>query len=170
MTTMEHDRAFKYKLDFYYLQALIYLVTLVLYGGIRGNFIEREFLYVLNDPIMYVIVFFVLMSFISLGLNYVRNRRLIITADAFVFKHRWQERRIPFEEIEWMHIGREPRVQTGGRFQVIVFKLKDRRRVFRIRVGRYERERDLVAEMTRIAAHLPKRKQSKWRRTGLSDR
>jgi len=170
MTTMENDRTFKYKLDFYYLQALIYLVTLVLYGGIRGNFIEREFHYMLNDPIMYVIVFFVLMSFVTLGLNYIRNRRLIITNDAFVFKHRWQERRVPFAEIEWMHIGREPRVQTGGRFQVIVFKLKERRRVFRIRVGRYERERALVAEMTRIAGNLPKRKQSRWRRPRLTDR
>lgn len=170
MTPMEHDKTFKYKLDFYYLQALIYLVTLVLYGGIRGNFIEREFHYVLNDPIMYVIVFFVLMSFVTLGLNYIRNRRLIITNDAFVFKHRWQERRIPFAEIEWMHIGREPRVQTGGRFQVIVFKLKERRRVFRIRVGRYERERELVAEMTRIAASVPKRKQPRWRQSRFTNR
>ena len=167
---MDHDRTFRYKLDFYYLQALIYLVTLVLYGGIRGNFFEREFLYVLNDPIMYVIVFFVVMSFVTLGLNYIRNRRLIITNDALVFKHRWQERRIPLSEIEWMHIGREQRVQTGGRFQVIVFKLKARRRVFRIRVGRYERERELVSEMTRIAANIPRRKQSRWRRPRFSNR
>jgi len=167
---MEHDRTFRYKLDFYYLQALIYLVTLVLYGGIRGNFIEREFHYVLSDPIMYVIIFFVLISFVSLGLNFLRNRRLIITHDALVFKHRWQERRVPLSEIEWMHIGREPRVQTGGRFQVIVFKLRRRRRLFRIRVGRYERERELVAEMTKIAAGVPKRKLRRWRRPGITDR
>jgi len=167
---VEHEKTFRYKLDFYYLQALIYLVTLVLYGGIRGNFIEREFLYVLNDPIMYVIVFFVLMSLLSLGLNFLRNRRLVITADALVFRHRWAERRIPLADIEWMHIGREPRVQTGGRFQVIVFKLRDRRRVFRIRVGRYERERELVAEMTRIAGGVPRRKQRRWRRRPFTDR
>ena len=45
MTTTEGEKVFRYKLDFYYLQALIYLVTLVLYGAIRGNFIEREFLF-----------------------------------------------------------------------------------------------------------------------------
>jgi len=170
VTAVDGEKTFRYKLDFYYLQALIYLVTLVLYGGIRGNFIEREFHYVLDDPIMYVIVFFVLMSFVSLGLNFLRNRRLIITHDALVFKHRWQERRIPLGEIEWMHIGREPRVQTGGRFQVIVFKLRERRRLFRIRVGRYERERELVAEMTKIAASVPRRKQRRWRRPGFTDR
>lgn len=166
----ESEKMFKYKLDFYYLSALIYLLTLVLYGGIRGSFVEKKFEYVLDDPLMYVIVFFVLMSIVTLVLNLVRNRRLIITPDSIIFKHRWHERRVNLDQIEWMHIGREAQVQTSGRFQVIVFKLKGRRRLFRIRVGRYERERDLVQEMHRIATHVPKRKQRRWRRTGLTDR
>ncbi len=166
----DHEKLYKYKLDFYYQSALIYLITLVVYGGIRGNFVEKKFEYVLDDPLMYVIVFFVLMSFVTLLLNLVRNRRLIITADAIVFKHRWHERLIRVDQIEWMHIGREAHVQTSGRFQVIVFKLKGRRRLFRIRVGRYERERDLVHEMQRIAERVPRRKQRRWRRTGLTDR
>jgi hypothetical protein len=166
----DRDKVFTYKLDFYYQSALIYLVTLILYGGIRGNFVEKKFEYVLNDPIMYVIVFFVLISFVSLGLNFLRNRRLIVGSDAIVFRHRWQEFRVPVEAIEWMHIGREARVQTGGRFQVIVFKLKNRRRLVRIRVGRYERERELVAEMTRLAALVPDRSRRKWRRPKFTDR
>jgi len=166
----EHEKVFRYKLDFYYQSALIYLVTLIVYGGIRGNFVEQKFEYVLSDPIMYVIMFFVIMSFVTLGLNAMRNRRLIITPDAILFKHRWNERRVPLAEIEWLHIGREAHVQTGGRFQVIVFKLKGRRRVFRIRVGRYERERELVSEMTRIATQVPMRKQRPWRRRKATDR
>jgi hypothetical protein len=166
----EPDKVFRYKLDFYYQSALIYLITLILYGGIRGNFVEKKFEYVLNDPIMYVIVFFVLMAFVTLLLNALRNRRLIITHDALVFKHRWHERSVRFSDIEWMHIGREARVQTSGRFQVIVFKLKERRRLFRIRVGRYERERELVAEMTRIAQGVPIRKPRRWRRSKASRR
>ncbi|MEW6510424.1 MAG: hypothetical protein AB1428_05635 [Bacteroidota bacterium] len=166
----EREKVFTYKLDFYYQSALIYLITLILYGGIRGNFVEQKFEYVLNDPIMYVIILFVLMSMVTLGLNAMRNRRLIITHDALVFKHRWHERRVPIAEIEWMHIGREAYVQTGGRFQVIVFKLKQRRRLFRIRVGRYEREKELVAEMTRIAEGVPKRKKRPWRRARITER
>ena len=69
-----------------------------------------------------------------------------------------------------MHIGREPRVQTGGRFQVIVFKLKERRRLLRIRVGRYERERELVAEMNRFAALVPRRKPRPWQTGKITDR
>lgn len=165
-----HEKVFKYKLDFYYQSALIYLVTLVLYGGIRGNFVEQKFEYVLSDPLMYVIVFFVLMSLVVLALNYFRNRRLIVAGDTIIFKNRWRERRIQASDMEWIHIGREAGVQTSGRFQVIMFKLKRRRRVVRIRVGRYEREKELVAEMHRIAEHIPKRKHSRWRKPRVTDR
>ncbi len=166
----EQEKVFKYKLDFYYQSALIYLVTMILYGGIRGNFVEAKFQYVLSDPIIYVIAFFVLMSFVSLGLNAIRNRRLIITADALIFRNRWHERRIHIQDIEWMHVGREARVQTSGRFQVIVFKLRSRRRLFRIRVGRYERGRELVHEMNRVAAGVPRRRRRRWRRPVITDR
>ncbi len=165
----EHEKVFKYKLDFYYQSALIYLVTLILYGGIRGNFVEKKFEYVLNDPLMYVIVFFVLMSLVILALNYIRNRRLIISDDTMMFKNRWHERRINISEMEWIHIGREAGVQTGGRFQVIMFKLKKRRRVVRIRVGRYERQNELLSEMHRLAEHIPKRKHRRWRRPRVTD-
>jgi hypothetical protein len=166
----EQEKVFKYKLDFYYQQALIYLVTLVLYGGIRGNFVEQKFEYVLNDPLMYVIIFFVVMSFVVLALNFIRNRRLIITESVITFMNRWHKRHVSVSEIEWMHVGREARVQTGGRFQVIVFKLKGRRRLFRIRVGRYEHQRELVQEMNRIAGQVPVRRRSRWRRPRFTDR
>ena len=164
------QRTFKYKLDFYYQQALMYLVTLVLYGGIRGNFIEQKFEYVLSDPLIYVIIFFVVMSLVVLVLNYIRNRRLIITDQEIIFAHRWNERRILLKDIDWMYVGRETRVQTGGRFQVIVFKVKGRRRLYRIRVGRYERQRELIHEMNGIAARVPTRKRKRWRRPGFTDR
>jgi hypothetical protein len=164
------EKTFKYKLDFYYQSAIIYLLTLLIYGGIRGSFIEAEFKYVWNDPLLYVIVFFVVMSFVTLLLNMARNRRLIITHDTIVFKHHWDERKIPIHDIEWMHIGRESGVQTGGRFQVILIKLKDKRRAYRIRVGRYEREKELVHEMQAIAAHVPHRTRRAWRRPKITDR
>ena len=165
----EQAKTFRYKLDFYYQSALIYAVTFIVYGIIRGSLVEKRLEFVLDDPVAYLIAFFVLMSVTTLVLNLLRNRRLIITADAIIFKHRWQERVVRAERIEWMHIGREPRVQTGGRFQVIVFKLKGRRRLFRIRVGRYERERELVAEMTRLAAAVPKGRPRPWQTRRVTD-
>lgn len=164
----QNSKIFKYKLDFYYQSALMYLVTLVAYGGIRGSLVEKEFIYVMNDPILYVIIFFVLMSIGALVLNYVRNRRLVVSDDSISFKNRFRERTIEVDHIEWMHIGRERLVQTSGRFQVVLIKLTNKRRAIRIRVGRYEEEKDLINEMTRIAQRVPKR--PRWGAPRFTDR
>lgn len=160
---MEHQHAFKYKLDFYYLQALVYLVVLILYAAVRGTYVEGEFVFVLHDPIVFIMVFFVLLALVVLFLNMIRDKKLIVGEDKLIFHNRFHERVVDVSDIEWMHIGRERTVQTAGRFQVIVFKLKGRRRWFRIRVGRYEREKELVAEMRRIADRVPKLKRTGFR-------
>jgi hypothetical protein len=152
------SKVFKYKLDFYYQQSLLYLITLVLYGGIRGTFTFERLPSLEADPILYIIILFVLISIIVLILNKIRDRKLIIAEDKLIFHHKFREQKIQFSEIEWLHIGRERMVQTAGRSQVIVFKIADRRRLFRIRVGRYERERELITEMQRVADQVPKAK------------
>ncbi len=148
---------FKYKLDFYYQQALIYLVTLILYIGVKGTFVEDNFTLVFNDPIILVIAFFVAVAFSTLLLNRIRDRKLIITDAAIIFRHRFAQRSILFKDIEWIHIGKERMVQTAGRFQVIIIKTKHRRRAFRIRLGRYERERELLNLVEQISNTVPKR-------------
>jgi len=166
----DEGKIFRYKLDFYYQSALLYLVTLILYGGIRGSFVEARFEYVFGDPLMYIIVFFVVISIVTLIINRVRDRRLIIEGAAIIFKNRFDEMRIEGKNIEWMHIGREKTVQTAGMFQMAVFKLRGRRRLFRIRIGRYERAKELLAELKRIAATIPGRGQRRWRRRKITDR
>jgi hypothetical protein len=165
-------KEFKYKLDFYYQQTLIYLSALVLYAGIRGSFIENQFSFVFNDPIVLIFVIFFFISLVTLFLNVYRNRKLIVYDDKIVFHSRGQEREVPITEIEWMHIGRERSVQTAGRFQLVIFKVRGRRWSYRIRVGRYERDRELVAEMEKIAPQVPKGKRRQFgvkRRTHSSE-
>ena len=149
---------FRYKLDFYYQQALLYLVTLLLYGGVRGTIAFERMPTLGTDPLLYIIGLFVVISFVVLTLNKARDRKLIVTDDRIVFHHKFNEREILFSDIEWFHIGRERSVQTAGRSQMVIFKIKHRRRLFRIRIGRYERERELMAEMQRIAGRVPKAK------------
>ncbi len=150
------NKVFKYKLDFYYQQTLIALVTFMFYAGIKGSFIEDQFSFVFRDPIVYIIILYFCIYLVVLVLNLIRDRKLIITNEEMIFHHKYGERTIRFADIEWMHIGRERLVQTAGKFQLIVFKLKSRRRLFRIRVGRYERNRELVTEMEKIAERVPK--------------
>ena len=149
-------RIFRYKLDFYYQQSLLYLITLLLYSGIRGTFRFERLPSLGADPLLYIIIMFVIISFVVLILNKMRDRKLLLMGDRIIFHHKFNERVIPFADIEWVHIGRERTVKTAGRSQVIVFKMKHRRRLFRIRVGRYEHEKDLLAEMQRIAQGIPR--------------
>jgi hypothetical protein len=156
------EKTFKYKLDFYYQQSLIYLLTLFLYAGIRGSFIENEFSFVFRDPIVYIILLFVVISFVVLFLNIWRNRKLTLYADRFVFHSRTHRREFAVADIEWMHVGKERFVQTAGRFQHVSIKFKSRSLPIHIRVGRYERDRELVAEMERIAQKVPGRKAKRF--------
>lgn len=155
-------KEFKYKLDFYYQQTLIYLSALVLYSGIRGSFIESQFSIVFNDPIVFIFIIFFLISLVTLFLNIYRDRRIIIEDEKLVFHTRTRERVIPLSDMEWIHIGRERSVQTAGRFQLVMFKVRGRRWSYRIRVGRYERDRDLVAEMERFAEKVPRVKKRQF--------
>ena len=154
-----HDaKVFKYKLDFYYQQSMMYLITLILYTGIRGTFTFERLPSLEADLLLYIIILFVIISIVVLLLNRARDRKLIIEKDAIVFHNKFHERAIPLSSIEWMHIGRERTVRTAGKSQIVIFKIKGRRRWFRIRVGRYERERELIAEMHRIAEYVPRPK------------
>lgn len=167
---MAESKSFRYKLDFYYQSVLLYLVTLILYGGIRGSLVEKRFEYVLDDPLMYVILFFVLISTGSLILNRIRDRRLVVGDRSITFRNKFHEITVQAERIEWIHFGREKSVQTAGMFQMVVFKLKGRRRLLRIRIGRYERAKELMAELRTFASTIPEKKNRRWGQRGITDR
>ncbi len=157
------EKVFKYKLDFYYQQSLIYLITLILYVGLKGSFIEDSFSLVFKDPIIYIILLFVLGSFIILLLNIIRIRKLIITEDKIIFSHKFHQHEVNLSDIEWVYIGRERSVQTAGRSQVIIFKLKGRLRLYRIRLGRYEHQKELLQLLNERVKQIPHKKN--WRDT-----
>jgi hypothetical protein len=157
------SRVFKYKLDFYYQQAILYLVTLMLYAGVRGTFEFDRLPTMGSDPMLYIIILFVALSFAVLALNRARERKLVIANDRVIFHNRYHDREILFSDIDWFHVGRERAVLTAGRSQVVMFKIKHRRRLFRIRLGRYEREKELLAEMHRLGERLPKGKRFTFR-------
>ncbi len=150
------EQTFKYKLDFYYQQTLIYLATLVVYVGIKGSFIEEQFTFFYKDPLVIIIALFFVVSLVVLLLNRLRDRKLVINDETMIFLSRRRKHEIKIDSIEWMYVGRERLVQTAGRFQLVVIKVKGRRRLFRIRVGRYERDRELSTAIDKISERVPK--------------
>jgi hypothetical protein len=153
-----NEKIFKYKLDFYYQQTLIYYFVLILYAGIRGSFVESQFSFVFKDPIVYIIILFSSISLVVLIFNIWHGRKLILTPEQMIFHSRNRERIFKIKDFEWMHIGKERLVETAGHFQQISIKMKNRAIPIRIRVGRYEHNRELVAEMEKIAKTVPNKK------------
>ena len=151
------EKVFKYKLDFYYQQALIYLLTGIVYAGIRGSFIEDKFEFVFRDPILYIILLFIGISFITIALNIIRDKRIAITEHQIIFKTKFHERILQIAEIEWLFIGKEKSVRTAGIRRMVLLKIKNKRRAYRIRIGRYERDKDLLEEMQRISERVPRK-------------
>lgn len=150
-------KIFPYKLDFYYQQAIMYLITLIAYIIVRGTFTEERFVFLYHDPIALIMLFFVLFAFTMIMVSRVRNRRIIVEDNAIRFVNRFREWTLTLNSIEWMHITRERKVETAGRLQVVIIKRKGRKRLLRIRVGRYERPDDFVKAMKEIAERVPKR-------------
>lgn len=150
-------KVFHYKLDFYYQQAIMYLVTLILYIVIRGTVSEHRFVFVYQDPIIIIMLFFVLFAFTMIVTNRIRKRRIVVENDVIKFVNRFKEWTLPLHEIEWMHITKERKVETAGRLQVVIIKRKNRKRLIRIRVGRYERPDEFVRVMREIAERVPKK-------------
>jgi hypothetical protein len=154
---------YRYKLDFYYQQLLMYLVTMLVYVSVRGWMIDERFRDVLSDPILYIFAFFVILAFVVLVLNKIRGRKIILTEKAVIFHHRFNEQLVPLSEIEWMHVGKERGVRTAGKMQVVIMKVHGRHRSYKIRIGRYEREKELLAALEKLAANAPTRKKRRFR-------
>jgi len=142
------DRVYKYKLDFYYKSLIIYFLFLVFYVLIRGQFSGQEFYIVFKDPIIYIVLLFILFTFAMLVLYAVRARQIIFENDKFILKNRFGEREIHFSEILSIRFSREKGKKIEGiyKIRIVKLKLKNRKRLLRIRIGEFENERKLIQE------------------------
>jgi uncharacterized membrane protein len=93
------DKIYKYRMDFYYQSLVIYFVFFVLYAVIKGNFFEEKFQLVLNDPIIYILIFFIAVFLIIIIVNIITNRQIILKNDRIVMKNRFGSREIFYNEI-----------------------------------------------------------------------
>ncbi len=152
---METKKVFKYKLDFYYRALIIYFVFLAVYVIIRGNFSEKKFSFVVEDPILYVIILFILYSLAVLIIKYLRNRQIIFEDDRIVLKNRFGERFILFSDVISIRFSRERGkfVEGTKKIRIVKMKLKNRKRNLRIKIGEFYDERQLIREFKNIVRH-----------------
>ncbi|MBR9975733.1 MAG: hypothetical protein KFF77_09150 [Bacteroidetes bacterium] len=153
---IRQDYSFKRRNDLYYITLLTYVAFAVIYVVITGTVTGGSVQFGLKDPVVWIIGVFVLHALVMLLISVVRNRRLLITPDALVFASRFRERRVPFTDIERITFKRDRRKFNDGTFAVIKLHVAGRRRVMRMRVANYEREKELYQLLKKIQHEMRK--------------
>lgn len=151
-----NERTYKYRLDFYYISLLIYLTTLILYVLVRGSFSNEKFQVVVQDPIIYIIIIFILFFTAILISNYVRARYLVFDDRKITLKNRFGQRELPYNEIVGIKFSRE---KKEGRLEksnirLVKLKLANRKRLLRIRLSDFQNETKLISEFQQIRKGL----------------
>lgn len=150
---METIKVYKYKLDFYYKSLIIYLLFLVSYTLIRGNFSQENFSIVFKDPIIYIALTFVFFAILLLLLNLITSKQLIFEKDKIVLKNRFRQKDILFSDIVYIKFSRErgKKIEGSRKIRIIKLKLKNRKRYIRIRVMDYYDERKMIGDFKKIS-------------------
>jgi predicted methyltransferase len=157
------QRIYKYKLDFYYKSLIIYLLTLLIYIIIKGDFFQERFEVVIQDPIIYVIALFITFFIIVLISNAIRAREIIIDEEKITLRNRFGQREILKNEILQVKFSRTKKIRQKGKSDVRIIKLrlKNRKRYLRIRLSDFQNEKELVNEFRSITKTRPETGQGK---------
>ena len=150
------ERKYKSRLDFYYNSLIIYFIFFVAYTLIRGEFSREKFSILLNDPIIYVILIFMIFLLLVLISNAIRAKTLIFTADKIILKNRFGQRELNKSEILLVKFSRERKRRSEDKSLIRIVKLRllNRKRLLRIRLSEFNNEKELINEFKNIAREI----------------
>jgi len=149
-------RTYKQRLDFYYNSLIIYLLFLVFYVLIRGEFSKEKFTVIFKDPILYIVIIFILFFLVVLILNYVRAKKLIFDNGKIILKNRFGQRELTKSEIIFVKFSRERKrfKEDKSHIRIVKLKLLNRKRLLRIRLSEFNNEKDLINEFKHISKEV----------------
>lgn len=141
---LKHKSVFRYNVSFYYQSTIIYFIVFVLYVIVRGEIVDNSYTLVIKDPILYLLAIIVVISILTLLLNLYKKRHIEISQNGIVFINRFKRKEIPLDKIESVKLTKERRAAQSKAFQLIILKLKSRKRRLLIRPTDYENFDELV--------------------------
>lgn len=141
---LKHKSTFRYNVAFYYQSTIIYFVVFALYLIIRGEFIDNSYTLAVKDPILYFLAIVVIISILALLYNIYKKRFIEIDQSGIVFINRFKRREIPADRIESIKLTKERRTVQSKALQLVLIKLKSRRRRLIVRPTDYENFEELT--------------------------
>ncbi len=153
---LKNRSIFRYNMSFFYQSTIIYFVVFALYLIIRGEIVDNSYTLVIKDPVLYFLALIVVISILALLLNLYRKRHIEISEDGISFINRFKVREIPIDKIESIRFTKQRRASQPKAFQLIILKLKSRKRRVIIRPTDYENYDELIKRFHELKSLLKK--------------
>ena len=151
---LKHKSIFKYNMSFYYQSTIIYFVVFALYLIIRGEIVDNSYTLVIKDPILYFLAIIVVISIFALLLNLYKRRYIEIDQNGIAFVNRFKRKEISSDKIESIRVTNKRRTSQSKGFQLIILKLKIRKRKLLIRPTDYENYDELIKRFLELKSRI----------------
>ena len=135
------------------------MLFLVMYVLVRGEFSNEKFSILFKDPILYIVLIFILYFLFMLIMNVLKAKVLLFNGDKIILKNRFGQRELDKSEILFVKFSRERKrnKEDKSHIRIVKLKLKDRKRMLRIRVSEFNNENELIGEFKNISRGLSKK-------------
>ena len=150
-------KIFKYNMSFYYKSTIIYFIVLILYGVIRGEFIEDSFRLITRDPILYFLAIILVISVAALFYNLIRNMYIEISDEGIVFADRFKSKSYKIDQIKKIKFSRQVRTSNSPAFRMARLKVNSRVRPVIIRFSDYENQDELLNRIEELKSAIDKK-------------
>lgn len=147
-------RLFKYNLSFYYKTTIIYFIVLILYGVIRGEFIEDSFRLITKDPILYFLAMMLVVSVGALVYNFIRNMYIEISDEGIVFADRFKSRSYRTDQIKKIKFSKQARTSNSPAFRTARLKVNSKVRPVFIRFSDFENQDELLLRIEELKSQI----------------
>ncbi|MBS4033914.1 MAG: hypothetical protein KGZ85_05580 [Ignavibacterium sp.] len=147
---LKHKSIFKYNTSFYYQSTIIYFVVFSLYLIIRGEIVDNSYTLVIKDPILYFLAIIVVISIFALILNLYKRRYIEIDQNGITFVNRFKRKEISSDKIGSIRVTNKRNPSQSKGFQLIILKLKTRKRRLLIRPTDYENYDELLKRIQEL--------------------
>lgn len=149
-------KIFKYNLSFYYKTIIIYFIVLIIYGVVRGEFIEDSFRLITKDPILYFLAIILIISVGALIYNLIRNMYIEISDEGIVFADRFKSKEYKIDQIKKIKFSRQVRTSNSPAFRTARIKINSKVRPVLIRFSDFENQDELLLRMEELKSKIEK--------------
>ena len=147
-------RIFKYNMSFYYKSTIIYFIVLILYGVIRGEFIDDSYHLITKDPILYFLAIILVISVGALIYNLVRNMYIEISDEGIIFADRFKSKKYMIDQIKKIRFSRQKRTSNSSAFRTARIKINSRVRPVLIRFSDFENQDELLLRVEELKSKV----------------